>query len=215
MGFDLARFEENQVSKRADFRKRYNLDDDEIAIGIIGRIVPVKNHEFFLTVLKHISQKTSKKIRAFIIGDGEGREKVEQTATELGLKFNTGNTREKDILTFTSWIKEIDVSNAGLDIIVLTSNNEGTPVSLIEAQASGKPVISTNVGGIENIVIQNETALLSPVGDLALFKMIFLEKKCRKTGLILFAINSAINGFAVIWETYTIHFYKTIGGIKV
>jgi glycosyltransferase involved in cell wall biosynthesis len=52
-----------------------------------------------------------------------------------------------------------------MDIIALTSNNEGTPVSLIEAQASGKPIVSTNVGGIENIVIKNETALLSQVGD--------------------------------------------------
>ncbi len=169
LGFDLVRFGENKAEKRAAFRKKYNLDEDEIAIGIIGRIVPVKNHEFFLNVLKLISEKTTKKIRAFIIGDGEGREKTEQTATELGLKFNAGNMCDKDILTFTSWIKEIDVSNAGLDIVVLTSNNEGTPVSLIEAQASGKPVVSTNVGGIENIVIQNETALLSPVGDLELF----------------------------------------------
>ena len=68
-------------------------------------------------------------------------------------------------LRFTSWIKEIDVSNAGMDIIALTSNNEGTPVSLIEAQASGKPIVSTNVGGIENIVVNGQTGLLSPVGD--------------------------------------------------
>ena len=53
-----------------------------------------------------------------------------------------------------------------MDIICLTSKNEGTPVSLIEAQASGKPIVSTNVGGIENVIIPNKTGLLSQVGDL-------------------------------------------------
>jgi glycosyltransferase involved in cell wall biosynthesis len=49
---------------------------------------------------------------------------------------------------------------AGLDIIALTSLNEGTPVSLIEAQAANKPIVSTNVGGIENVVVEGVTALL-------------------------------------------------------
>ena len=165
LGFDLRKFEENQIEKRAKFRNEYNLDDDEIAIGIVGRLVPIKNHELFLKALKIVSEQTTKKVRAFIIGDGEERMKIEQLAQSIGLKFNNQNQREKNILTFTSWIKEIDVSNAGMDIIALTSNNEGTPVSLIEAQASGKPIVSTNVGGIENIVIKNATALLSTVGD--------------------------------------------------
>lgn len=71
-------------------------------------------------------------------------------------------------VVFTSWITDTDVAMAGLDIIALSSLNEGTPVSLVEAQAAGKPVISTLTGGIENVVIPGETALLSPVdnGDL-------------------------------------------------
>ncbi|MCX6198389.1 MAG: glycosyltransferase [Bacteroidetes bacterium] len=165
LGFDLDRFANNVIEKRKFFRTEYNIDDDEIAIGIVGRLVPVKNHSLFLKALKIVSGKTSKKIRAFIIGDGEERHRIEQTATVLGLKFNNNNLREKNILTFTSWIKDIDVSNAGMDIIALTSHNEGTPVSLIEAQASSKPIVSTNVGGIENIVSKNETALLSASGD--------------------------------------------------
>lgn len=109
--------------------------------------------------------KTNCKIRAFIIGDGDERSNIESYARELGLKFNNDNLQEKNILTFTSWIKDIDVSNAGMDIIALTSNNEGTPVSLIEAQASGKPIVSTKIGGVEDIVLQNRTALLSPIND--------------------------------------------------
>ena len=80
LGFDLTRFHENQEIKRENFRKRYNLDSDEIAISIIGRLVPVKNHALFLEGLKIVSKKTSKKIRAFIVGDGESRQLIEANA---------------------------------------------------------------------------------------------------------------------------------------
>jgi glycosyltransferase involved in cell wall biosynthesis len=61
------------------------------------------------------------------------------------------------------------VATAGVDIIALSSLNEGTPVSLIEAQAAGKPIVSTQTGGIENVVIPGITALLSPVDDTLKF----------------------------------------------
>ena len=161
LGFDLSKFQENKDEKRKAFRQKYKLDDDEIAISIIGRLVPVKNHTLFLEGLKIVSEKTTKKIRAFIVGDGEDRIKIESKANELNIPFVDGTQKnEKTLLTFTSWIKEIDIVLAGSDIIALTSFNEGTPVSLIEAQAANKPIITTNVGGIENIVLNNETALL-------------------------------------------------------
>ena len=170
LGFDLSKFQENQEEKRKNFRSKYNLEDDEIAISIIGRLVPVKNHTLFLEGLKIVSEKTSKKIRAFIIGDGESRMEIEAKAKALNIPFIDGTkTKEKALLTFTSWIKEIDIALAGSDIITLTSFNEGTPVSLIEAQAANKPIVTTNVGGIENVVIPNETALLCPNNDLSEF----------------------------------------------
>lgn len=161
LGFDLSRFQENLPEKRKSFREKYNLADDEIAISIIGRLVPVKNHVLFLQALKIVSEKTSKKIRAFIIGDGESRHGIESQATALDIPFVDGTqTDEKKLLTFTSWIKNIDVALAGSDIIALTSFNEGTPVSLIEAQAANKPIVTTNVGGIENVVMPGVTAFL-------------------------------------------------------
>ena len=165
LGFDLEKFETGQEEKRRKFRHEYNIGNDEIAIGIVGRLVPIKNHKLFLKALSIVAAKTSKKIRAFIIGDGEERSNIEAFAQRLGLQFNNENPGQKNVITFTSWIKDIDVSNAGMDIIVLTSNNEGTPVSLIEAQASGKPIVSTSIGGIEDIVIKNKTALLSAIND--------------------------------------------------
>ena len=167
LGFDLARFYTNKEEKRINFRKEWNIDDDEIAIGIIGRIVPIKDHTFFVNVIEKVLQKTSQKIRVFIVGDGEDKSKIQELISSKKITYS--ENKERAIFQFTSWIKEIDLLNAGMDIICLTSKNEGTPVSLIEAQASGKPIVSTNVGGIENVIIPNKTALLSQVGDLNKF----------------------------------------------
>lgn len=170
LGFDLERFHTNQEEKRTRFRNEFSVQDDEIAIGIIGRLVPVKNHYLFLKGLSHVLHSTSKKVKAFIIGDGETRADLENVASQAGINFTT----EKDSLhthplVFTSWRSDVDVINAGLDIVALTSFNEGTPVSLIEAQAANKPIVSTRVGGIQDIVREGETALLSEVSDTETF----------------------------------------------
>jgi glycosyltransferase involved in cell wall biosynthesis len=162
LGFDLSRFTENMQDKRSTFRMRYNISDDEIAIGIIGRLVPIKNHKLFIEASKIVLEKTQQKIRLFIIGDGEDRFNIESMARKAEIPFIDAMTSNAVTpLTFTSWIQEIDVACAGLDIIALTSLNEGTPVSLIEAQAANKPIVTTNVGGIENVVVEGVTALLS------------------------------------------------------
>jgi glycosyltransferase involved in cell wall biosynthesis len=164
LGFDLSRFRENMDQKRNSFRKTYFLEDDEIAIGIIGRLVPVKNQQLFLRAIKYLQDKSVNKVRAFIIGDGEDLQKLRNMAEQMNLDYvYCPEYCKKSFLTFTSWIKNIDVALAGLDIVALTSLNEGTPVSLIEAQAAGKPIVSTRVGGIENVVIENKTALLTEV----------------------------------------------------
>lgn len=184
LGFDLGKFQQEQATKRALFRRVYGVADDEIAIGIVGRLVPVKNHDLFLEAMKLVRERTGRKVRAFIVGDGEERERLESRTRELGLSQVVGPyfnghgfghglnghpmTQHADI-TYTSWIKEIDIVNAGVDVIALTSVNEGTPVSLIEAQAANRPIVSTKVGGIENVVVEGGTALLSPTEDVERF----------------------------------------------
>lgn len=69
-------------------------------------------------------------------------------------------------VTFTSWITEVDKAMAGLDLVVLTSLNEGTPVSLIEAQACGRPVVATRAGGIEDILEEGSTGFTVAQADL-------------------------------------------------
>ena len=184
LGFDLGKFQQEQAAKRALFRRVYGVTDDEVAIGIVGRLVPVKNHDLFLEAMKLVRERTGRKVRAFIVGDGEERERLEGRTRELGLRQTPGPyfnghgfghglnghpmTGRADI-TYTSWIKEIDIVNAGVDVVALTSVNEGTPVSLIEAQAANRPIVSTKVGGIENVVVEGGTALLSPTEDVERF----------------------------------------------
>jgi len=169
LGFELMKFSESQEEKRKKFRQEFVLAHDEIAIGIIGRLVPIKNHNLFLDGINYVLKTASKKIKAFIIGDGETRQALEDKAEKLKIPFSEDHDPNASLI-FTSWRKDIDVINAGLDIITLTSLNEGTPVSLIEAQAANKPIVSTRVGGISDIVLENETALLSGVHDVTSFQ---------------------------------------------
>ena len=166
LGLDLDKFTNNIDQKRQKFRQSFELEDDVVAIGIIGRLVPVKNHYLFIKAIKHVLDNTSKNIKAFIIGDGETRSDLENVAQQAGISFST----EKDAhhphpLVFTSWRSDVDTIMAGLDIVTLTSFNEGTPVSLIEAQAANKPIVSTRVGGIADVVLEGQTALLADVQD--------------------------------------------------
>ncbi|MDD3859679.1 MAG: glycosyltransferase [Bacteroidales bacterium] len=167
LGFDLDRFQENYLEKRQNFREKYNIADDEIVISIIGRLVAVKNHPLFIKAISNIKKKTSKKIKAVIVGDGQLRNGLIELAYSLGLtcSYPEEQIPNPDII-FTSWIQEADVVFAGSEITALTSFNEGTPVSIIESQAANTPIVTTNVGGVENVVLKNKTALLAENDNL-------------------------------------------------
>lgn len=184
LGFDLAKFRDDQERKRALFRRVYGVAEDEIVVAIVGRLVPVKNHALFLKGLKYVQENTTKRVRGFIVGDGEERQHIEQLAADMGISMAHASSFNghgfghgvqgrpivgKADVTFTSWITEIDIAHAGADIVALTSFNEGTPVSLIEAQAAGRPVISTSVGGVENVVKDGLTGLLCSINDVESF----------------------------------------------
>ena len=170
LGLDLDKFQINREEKRRAFRSSFGIHDDEVVLVITGRLVPIKNQSLFLEGIHYLLQNSRQKIKAFIVGDGESRTLLEDKAKQFGIGFTTEkDTEHYQPLVFTSWRSDIDLINAGSDIIVLTSFNEGTPVSLIEAQAAGKPVVSTKVGGIKDVVKENETGLLSDINDTVAF----------------------------------------------
>ncbi len=170
LGFDLLKFQIKIKENRIITRTKFNIQEDEVAIAIIGRLTKIKNHAFFLQVCEKILSAGEKKIKIFIVGDGELKMQICKEIDRLNKLFNNE-------LIFTSWIKDIAEFNAGMDIICLTSDNEGTPVSLIEAQASNVAVISSDVGGVKDIVNEGETGFIVPKGNL--------EEYVQKLGLLI------------------------------
>lgn len=170
LGLDLDKFYTGQEIKRHIFRSRYQVKDDEILIGIIGRIVSVKNHAMFLEAIQQVLLKTTRKIRVVIVGDGDLREDLFSQLRSYGIPYNyIPENAKPETIIFTSWLTAMDEVFAGVDIVALSSLNEGTPVSLIEAQAANKPIVTTNVGGVSDVVRENETAMVTPKGDAIAF----------------------------------------------
>jgi len=168
LGFDLDRFEDKDGLKRRIFREEFSLSDEHIAIGIIGRLTSIKDHKFFIDVANIVNASSKKNLTFFIIGDGEERSHLEEYILSLDLKYSSP---EKDsgpepLFRFTSWRQDMENIYSGLDIIALTSKNEGTPVTLIEGQAASRPVISTDVGGVADIVIHESTGYISDIYDI-------------------------------------------------
>jgi glycosyltransferase involved in cell wall biosynthesis len=186
LGFDLRRFSVNQAEKRTLFRKQHNIADDEILVVIVGRLAPIKNHAMFLRIIQKVSElQPENKIRFMIVGDGETRTDIETQAIKAGFSISTPEKNNPTAtLIFTSWIREVDNVYSGADISVLTSLNEGTPVSLIESLAAGVPVISTNVGGVADFVTDGVHGFLTDVNDELLFAQRIIElsesEKLRK-----------------------------------
>lgn len=150
MGFDLERFYPSEA-KRNQARIAYNLNEDILAVGIVGRLTAVKNHDLFLKAAAILTSNSTINYQFFVVGDGETRLELQQLCAEYGISSR---------VSFTSWIQSMEAFYPAMDIVCLTSLNEGTPVSLIEAQASGIPVISTNVGGVEDTMVSGKTGII-------------------------------------------------------
>lgn len=212
LGFDLQKFSANLSAGRRKFRNQYLVEDDEMVVVMVGRLVPVKNHVLLLKALKLVQSKTSKKLRVFIVGDGEERQPIESVASSLQLDYTDFHRQPRvALLTFTSWIREVEEVYAGADIVALTSLNEGTPVSLIEAQAAGKPIVTTDVGGIMDIVVPGKNALVAAANDEQSFaeKLLLLleDDVLRKnmTGYSADAVNVKFHYKRLIEETAALY----------
>jgi glycosyltransferase involved in cell wall biosynthesis len=172
LGFDLEKFAKDKSSRRESFRKKYRLKDTELAAGIVGRFAPIKKHMLLFEAVAHLKfqhPEQFEKLVIFCIGDGELKAGFQKFLANNKIPFSdVERTFSGGGIVFTSWIKQVEQILPGLDMVVLTSDNEGTPLSLIEAQAAGVPVLSTNVGGVEDVVLDKETGWLIPKGNVQL-----------------------------------------------
>ena len=176
LGFDYEIKDRN--SYRDTFRNKYGLQKNDIAIGIIGRIVPIKNHLFFIRVIKNILlTRVSSRAAFFIIGDGYLRRHIEDALIKEGILFSDEKVTPENRVIFTSWITNMYEVMNGLDIVTLTSLNEGTPLSIIEAQFFKRPVVSTNVGGVKDTMEDARTGFLIQKDDV--------ESFCEKVTLLI------------------------------
>lgn len=127
----------------------------EPTIGIVGRLVPIKNQALFIALARQlVADGFRGKFR--VVGDGELRAALESQAAGLGGRIE-----------FTGWRRDLPLVYGGLSVVVNTSLNEGTPVALIEAMAAGVPVVATAVGGVPDVVKPGETGWLAPTNDVA------------------------------------------------
>jgi glycosyltransferase involved in cell wall biosynthesis len=119
--------------------------------GVLGRLVPIKDHATLFSALA-----ATPGVHLAVLGDGELRPRLEALARELGI---AGRTH------FTGWWQDVPAALADLDVVALSSRNEGTPVALIEALAAARLVIATDVGGVGHVVQDGETGWLCRSGD--------------------------------------------------
>ena len=160
LGLETAEMYDETGAGRQQFRQAFGLEAQTVAVGIVGRLVPIKNHHLFIELVDYLLHTSAVKlpIRFFIVGDGEERTKLEVLLQQKQITFTNDHQNKNDQapVVFTSWRKDMDLVYAGLDLVVLTSLNEGTPVSVMEAMAAGKPVLSSKVGGIAELFSTRE-----------------------------------------------------------
>lgn len=160
LGFDLKRFTENTNSKREKLRKEFNVNSGTVLITIVGRVVPIKNHQLFIDVINYCKNKSTRNIKALVVGDGSEIEKIIDYVINNKLSYSYKDLNKECDVLFTSWRSDIDSVLAASDIVCLTSLNEGTPVSIIESMASETASISTNVGGVSDIIENNISGIV-------------------------------------------------------
>jgi len=152
LGLDLGVFADHGA-RRSRFREELGIDDETILVGIVGRLTEIKNHRMFLNSVARL--KDQKQLRFVVIGDGSLRASLEQQARQLGLESR---------VIFTGGRKDPEYFYPALDIVALTSLNEGTPLTLIEAMANARPIVATSVGGVVDLLGDNR-GIQVPSGD--------------------------------------------------
>jgi glycosyltransferase involved in cell wall biosynthesis len=138
-----------EVPSRSSARMELGLNDDAIYCAFIGRITQIKRPDRFLDVVAEI-KSLGIELHFIVAGAGELLQYCQDRAESENLP-----------VTFLGWREDIEVVLAAVDFVLLTSDNEGTPLSLIQAGMVGIPVVATNVGSTNEIVVNGETGLLT------------------------------------------------------
>ena len=153
VGLDLANLMTNGIDK-VSARAALELPLERPLVGIVGRLAPIKDLETYLAACVEMA-KADAKVNFVVAGDGPMRLHLEREAKRL----------LGDRIRFLGWCENLPALYSALDVVVLTSRNEGTPVALIEASASGLPVVGTRVGGVPDVIRYEQTGFLVEARD--------------------------------------------------
>ncbi len=164
LGLELARLVRPDV-RPGRFRTEMGVPPDAPLIGAVGRLVPIKGLEYLLEAAALVVRRRPAAVFV-LVGDGPLRLALENRARALGL------VRQ---VRFAGWRMDVEHVYGDLDVVVLPSLHEGTPVSVIEAMAAGRPVVATRVGGVPDLLQDGETGLLVPPRDPAALAAAILD----------------------------------------
>ena len=152
-GVDTNKF---NIYKKEFIRKKFGFKKEDFIIGIVARLDPIKNHKTLIFAFKEIVT-IHPNTNLAIVGDGSLRNKLENQTYQLGIKNKVIFMGERD---------DVPEILKTFDIFVLPSLNEGMSNTILEAMATGIPVIASNVGGNPELVIDGETGFLFPTNDV-------------------------------------------------
>lgn len=157
LGLELERFrpERNREAGEA-FRREIGAGRSAV-VTIVGRLEPIKNHDMFLAVAAALVREGRDVVFA-VVGGGSEEARLRRVAEGLGIG---GRVR------FLGWRTDVERVYAGSDVVVLTSRNEGTPVSVIEALSSGRAVVATDAGGVREVLQDGRLGVIVGVDDVA------------------------------------------------
>ncbi|HXD75679.1 MAG TPA: glycosyltransferase [Vicinamibacterales bacterium] len=153
LGFDLSALAAIDDRARASARDRLAIPATAHVVSTVGRLTAIKQHQLFLETARLVAN-TDPAALFLIAGDGELRAALEQTARDFGLV---------DRVRFLGWRRDLETIYGATDVFLLTSRNEGTPVALIESLAAGVPGVSTDIGGVRD-VLKDDLGAVAPFG---------------------------------------------------
>ena len=145
------------VSDKNSLKKLLRIQPEDMVVGVVSRIEPVKGVIYFVQAAKLVLERIPN-AKFIIAGEGSQRGELEQKAIELGIK---------DSVIFAGWRDDVPEILSILDVLVQPSLNEAVGMSLLEAQAAGVAVVATSVGGIPEVVKDGSTGILVPPGDIS------------------------------------------------
>jgi glycosyltransferase involved in cell wall biosynthesis len=156
LGIELADRVSQDEDGRAATRRMLGIPGDAFTVGWIGRMTGVKRTDDVLLAFRSLRAR-GVDAKLCLVGDGPDRDRVERRAHELGVMRDT---------LFLGYQEDVAPYYSAFDAFVLSSGNEGTPVTTIEALAAGRPVVATRVGGVPDVVRDGDDGFLVEPGDV-------------------------------------------------